>query len=116
MDMHELAVTQNLLDLALKHAEESNAKKITALYLVIGQLSSIVDDSVQFYWNFITENTLAAGSRLEFRRISPLMYCLDCQSQYTPADGDLSCPACFGIHVKILEGDEFRLEAIDIDT
>ena len=52
--MHELAVTENILNIALTHAEKSDAARITNLYLVIGQLSSVLDDSVQFYWDLLT--------------------------------------------------------------
>ncbi|HAX69543.1 MAG TPA: hydrogenase maturation nickel metallochaperone HypA, partial [Anaerolineae bacterium] len=48
--MHELPVTQSLLKIALDHAEKANAKQITALNIVMGELSSMVDDSIQFYW------------------------------------------------------------------
>ena len=57
--MHELTVTESLLELALRHAKTNDTKRINDLYLVIGQLSSIVDDSVQFYWDIIAKNTLA---------------------------------------------------------
>jgi hydrogenase nickel incorporation protein HypA/HybF len=114
--MHELSVTQNLLELATQQAKAAGAKKITTLYLVIGQLSSIVDDSVQFYWDFVTKNTIAAGSKLVFRRVSPKFGCLDCDLVYSPENEDMSCPVCGSVRVKILAGDEFRLEAIDVDT
>ena len=35
---------------------------MTAIDLVVGELSSIVDDSVQFYWDLIAEDTAAAGN------------------------------------------------------
>ena len=37
--MHELTITESLLEIALRHAREAGATKITDLYLVIGQLS-----------------------------------------------------------------------------
>ena len=46
--MHELPITEGLLNLALKHANQANAQRITRLNLVIGQLASVVDDSIQF--------------------------------------------------------------------
>jgi hydrogenase nickel incorporation protein HypA/HybF len=52
--MHELAVTESILEIALRHAQEHNARHITGLYLVLGQWASIVDDSVQFYWDIIS--------------------------------------------------------------
>jgi hydrogenase nickel incorporation protein HypA/HybF len=52
--MHELAVTEHILDIALKHAQNANALSVDEIYLVIGQLSSIVDDSIQFYWDIFS--------------------------------------------------------------
>jgi hydrogenase nickel incorporation protein HypA/HybF len=114
--MHELTVTESLLELALRHAKTNDTKRINDLYLVIGQLSSIVDDSVQFYWDIIAKNTLAEGARLHFRRVPTELLCLDCNHQYAPAKEDMACPVCNSIRVKILSGNEFRLEAMDVET
>ncbi|MCJ7724498.1 MAG: hydrogenase maturation nickel metallochaperone HypA, partial [Anaerolineales bacterium] len=67
--MHELSVTQSVLEIALRHARQNNARRITDLYLVIGELASIVDDSVQFYWDMISKDTIAEGARLHFKRL-----------------------------------------------
>ena len=42
--MHELPIAENIRNLAVKHAEKANAEKVTDIYIVIGQLSSVVDD------------------------------------------------------------------------
>jgi Zn finger protein HypA/HybF involved in hydrogenase expression len=52
--MHEFAVTESILNIATDHARRANAKRVTHLYLVIGHLSSIVDDPAQFYWDTIS--------------------------------------------------------------
>ena len=112
--MHELSVTESILEIALRHAQESNSKKILALHLVIGQLSSIVDDSVQFYWDIISKDTPAEGSKLLFRRIPVRLQCQECGLDYSPGD-DLACPACKSAYVRVTAGDEFQLEAIDVE-
>ena len=113
--MHELAVTESILDIALKYAQQSGASRVTDLYIVMGRLSSIVDDSVQFYWDIISENTLCAGSKLHFQRIPAEMLCLDCQKPYV-VDGELSpCPICGGAHVQVTSGDQFYLDSIEIE-
>ena len=61
--MHELAVTESILNIAVQHASQAGAVRVTDLNLVIGQLSSIFDDSVQFYWDMISEGTICAGRR-----------------------------------------------------
>ena len=112
--MHELSVTENILNIALRHAEQAQAEKITDIYLVVGDLSSIVNDSVQFYWDFISEETIAEEATLHFRRIQTEMKCLDCGHLYTPQN-DLDCPQCDSAKVQIIAGEEFYLEAIDVE-
>jgi hydrogenase nickel incorporation protein HypA/HybF len=112
--MHELSVTESILEIALRHAQESKAKRVINLYLVIGQLSSIVDDSVQFYWDIISKDTAAEGAILHFKRIPARLHCQECGQEYTPA-GDLTCPACHSSRVRVTAGNEFRLEAMDVE-
>jgi hydrogenase nickel incorporation protein HypA/HybF len=114
--MHELAVTESILEITLRHAAQAGAVKVTDIHLVIGALASIVDDSVAFYWDLISKDTLAEGAKLHFRRIEALMECQDCQVRYKPGDGQLRCPECDGGQVRVIAGEEFRLEAIEVDS
>jgi hydrogenase nickel incorporation protein HypA/HybF len=114
--MHELAVTENLLEIAIRHGNTAGAKKISKLYLVVGQLSSIVDDSVQFYWDIISKGTVAEGAKLHFHRNSLVLNCKECAQQFTPIGDDLSCPSCGSIQIQVISGEEFYLEAIDVET
>jgi len=113
--MHELPVTESILEISLRHATAVSAKRITDIYLVIGQLASIVDDSVQFYWDIVSQNTAAEGAKLHFRRISTELVCLDCNIRYEPAPMDMSCPDCDGVNVKVVAGDDFYMESIEIE-
>lgn len=113
--MHELPVTESILEIALKHAQKAGARHITAVHLVIGQMASIVDDSVQFYWDFVSKDTLAEGAQLTFRRIPAELQCQDCQKRYAPDGTVLACPQCGSTRVKIVAGEEFYLEAIDVE-
>lgn len=114
--MHELPVAQSILDIAIRHAEQACATRVTDLYLVIGELSSIVDESIQFYWDIISRGTMTEGATLHFERIPLQMVCFDCGEPYHPAPGTLACPSCGGDRVHVAGGDEFRLDAIDIET
>ena len=113
--MHELAVTESLLEIALRYAREKNASRITGLYLVIGKWSSIVDDSVQFYWDIISDGTIAKGATLHFQRVPVVLTCQDCGKEYEPTGEEFACPQCGGTHAKVKTGDEFNLEAIDVE-
>lgn len=113
--MHELSITESILEIALRHAEEAEAKTITDIHLVIGKLSSIIDDSVQFYWDIVSDGTAAQGAVLHFRRVRIEIACKACGECYHPEELDLSCPACGSRDVRIVAGEEFRLEAIEVE-
>jgi hydrogenase nickel incorporation protein HypA/HybF len=114
--MHELPITQSILEIALRHADTANAVKITDLYIVIGQLSSVLDDSVQFHWEILSQGTIAEGSRLHFERIPAKLDCTDCGNNYALEDGALiPCPRCDSFQFKVIEGEEFRLDSIEIE-
>ena len=96
--MHELAVTQSILDISLRHASEAGAKRITDINLVVGQFSSIVDDSVQFYWDIIAKETIAYGATLHFNRIPGEMTCGSCghtSARTMRHSNALPAPACW---------------------
>jgi hydrogenase nickel incorporation protein HypA/HybF len=113
--MHELSVTEALLALAVQHAAAAHAERITGVHLVIGQLSSVIDESVQFYWDLISAGTPAAGAQLHFRRVPAAFRCADCGQVYAPAAEILACPACAGVRVSLTGGEELYLEALDIE-
>ena len=113
--MHELAITQSILKMALQHAEKANATRVTDLNVAMGELSSMVDDSIQFYWEIIAKDTIAEQAILHFRRVPAELQCLSCAEKYHPADGELACPKSGSIRVKVIAGEEFLLESIDVE-
>lgn len=113
--MHELSVTESILEIALTHAKSSGATRVTDINLVIGQLSSIVDDSVQFYWNYVSEDSICSGAVLHFKRVKARFECIDCGQVYQ-LENELSlCPACKSSHTRIVSGEEFFVDSIEIE-
>jgi len=113
--MHELPVTQGMLSVALEHAAKAGAKKITAINLTIGEMSGIVDDSVQFYFDFISKDTPAEGASLHFDRIPAQFRCRECQATFSPAKREWVCPQCGEWKVEIVAGREFYVNSIEVE-
>ncbi|MBN1992040.1 MAG: hydrogenase maturation nickel metallochaperone HypA [Anaerolineae bacterium] len=114
--MHELALTENLLEITLKHATAAGAKKVKQLNIVIGQLSSVVDESVQFYWDFVAKDTIAEEAELHFERIPATFRCHNCRAEFSlNGQPDFLCPHCQSVQVEVIGGNEFRLDSIDIE-
>lgn len=113
--MHELAVTENILNIVLKYANEASATKVKKIYLVIGDLASIVDDSVQFYWDILAKDSIAEGAELCFNRVNTVFCCNDCGTEYSSDGYSIICPQCRSTNIRIISGEEFYLEAIDVE-
>jgi len=114
--MHELPITQAILDSALSTAQRAGARRILAIDLVIGELSGIVDDSVQFYFDILSQSTLAQGAQLRFQRQPARALCLECGHSYDAAPPLAPfCPACGSRRMRVSGGRQFHLESIEID-
>ena len=113
--MHELSVTQSILEIALRHAEQAGAKRITRLNLVVGELSGIIDDSVQFYWDMVAKDTIAEGAKLHFERVPASLCCLNCEHTFPMNGPDYRCPECGEDRVVAAAGKEFRLDSIEVE-
>lgn len=112
--MHELSVTQALLDAALRHAAASGALRVTEVRVVLGDLASVVDDSVRAWWDEVARGTLCEGSSLVFERVAARVLCTACGREYGLPDGLEPCPGCGGASLRVTAGDECRLESLTI--
>ncbi|MDY7041868.1 MAG: hydrogenase maturation nickel metallochaperone HypA [Chloroflexota bacterium] len=113
--MHELGITENILRIAVEHAERAGARRITDISIVIGDLSSVVDDSVQFYFDFLSQGTLAEEARLHFHRVAARLRCRQCEQEFTPRDMDWHCPNCEAQGGEVIAGREFYVETIEVE-
>ncbi|HTP01310.1 MAG TPA: hydrogenase maturation nickel metallochaperone HypA [Anaerolineales bacterium] len=113
--MHELYATQAILNKALEKAGEQNAGHILNVYIVVGEISSYSDDSVQFYWDEISKGTLAEDAKLHFRHVQAELQCMTCGTKYHPPEGEIICPQCGSTGARIWSGEEFYMEALDIE-
>ncbi|MHB8105287.1 MAG: hydrogenase maturation nickel metallochaperone HypA, partial [Dehalococcoidales bacterium] len=104
--MHEASITESMLSLALEKATEAKAAKITRINLVVGELSGVVPDCVQFYFDHISKNTLADGAALNFETKPIQIQCRKCQTVFTPDNYEWKCPQCHETSIEIASGRE----------
>ncbi len=113
--MHELSITQNILSIALEQAKAAQASKITKINLTIGELSGIVDECVQFYFDLLSKDTIAAEANLYFQRPPTKLRCRNCATTFSPDDLDWACPNCREQKIEIVSGRECYVSSIEVD-
>jgi len=110
--MHELSLTENLLDVTLENA---GTRKIIHVNLLIGEFSHEREESIQFYWDDLAKGTPAENAQLLFKRVNAEMKCLACETVFHPDDEASFCPNCQSHRLKLLSGDDVKLESIDVE-
>ena len=113
--MHELSITQNMFELVLEQAEKANAKKVGKINLVIGEMTGFARDSVQFYFDLISKETIAQGAVLSIRMVPPKAQCHQCGEAFEPEEPDWTCPHCRSRSIKIIAGQELYVESIEVE-
>lgn len=113
--MHEYAVTKGLLNIVLEEARKAGAEKVVEIRLVIGDLSTVIDDSVQMYFDIMSQGTVAQGAKLIFKRIQSEFCCKSCGNKYNKPKTGFACPLCGGDGVPTGVGKEFYIESIEVD-
>lgn len=114
--MHELSVTEGLIQIVTDEVKNKNLPRVTGITLVIGDLTSIIDDSVQFYFDIMTKGTTLEGAVLFFKRIAPEFSCTACGRLSGGRCAGSVCPACGGKEFAVSKGQEFFIESIEVET
>lgn len=113
--MHEMSITQSILELALDKATEAEATRITRVNLVVGDLAGIVGECVQFYFDVLAKETIAAGAEIVIDRRPAQARCRDCEMVYEPKEGDWSCPQCGKTTVDVVAGRECYMTSLEVE-
>lgn len=112
--MHELSVTQALVDMVVAEAKKAGASSVDKINIVVGELTGIVADSVQFYFELISPGTLAEGASLSFKRVPAEFYCDKCGRVYNRSGFSFRCPHCGNSGVILKKGNELYIENIEV--
>jgi hydrogenase nickel incorporation protein HypA/HybF len=108
--MHELSVAGAVVDTAIRHAE---GRRVLVVNLKVGELRQVIPDSLAFYWDVVSRDTLAEGARLEQEVVPVRMRCEACTHEWEP-ELMFRCPECSGTG-EVLAGDELEVDSIEVE-
>lgn len=113
--MHELSITQNILDIALKQAPNGDTK-IRKISLKIGEFTFVDPECVRFYFEQISKDTPAEDAVLDIEKLPLRVKCNDCEKENPLLKADeFICPDCKSNKVEIITGRELFVESIDVE-
>lgn len=108
--MHELAITQGIVEMIVERTESA---RVTAVYLRIGKVSGVVPDAVRFCFDLVAEGTPVEGARLEIDEPPGRARCRACGCAFD-VEGIVVLCACGSADVEVLGGDELLVRAVEV--
>lgn len=113
--MHEMGITQGIVDAAVLAAQEAGLTRITQVNVTIGELSEIVDFALQFAFEALTAGTMAEGAELVVKHVGAASKCNDCGATYKHDRFQMLCMECGSLNVTLLSGRELQIDSIEAD-
>ena len=108
--MHEMALTQSVVDAVCEHAAGRHVQKVT---VEIGALCAVVPDAMQFCFELATEGTVADGARLDLNVQPGSAHCRSCGKNFELHDMILLCP-CGSADIEVLAGRDLRILSMEV--
>jgi hydrogenase nickel incorporation protein HypA/HybF len=113
--MHEMAITQSMVNLVLEEARKGGAHRVKTINLVLGELSGVVGDCVQLYFDLMSKDTIAEGATISFRTVAAQARCRECAKVFNVKDVEWICPECHSVGVDLVAGNELFVESIEVE-
>lgn len=108
--MHELSVTQSILEICLTEARKNALNKISEINIRLGKFSTFAPDCIISYFKILSKGTIAEGAQVNFSIVKIKTHCPNCQAVNEITEPVFICPVCGKPGLEIVEGREFFVE------
>lgn len=113
--MHEYPITEQMIKICNKHCKEAGAERVVKVKLVVGDRSGCVSESIQMYFDVISEGTPCEKAELEIIRVRSKLRCPACGEMFERELLSFACPKCGTDGEPTEIGKEFYIEEIEVE-
>lgn len=110
--MHELSLCNATADTVTNHAA---GRPVRCVRVRIGAYRQVVPDTLAFCWEMQIAGSDLAQCELELETVPAVIACRTCGAETILDDPILLCRSCDGADVRLITGEEFLIESIDVD-
>lgn len=113
--MHELAICQGIIEVATGALDglPSPLPPVSRVNVQIGRLTSVVPDSLGFYFELLTPGTALDGATLVIEEVPARGTCTDCGTRFEIEVLAFTCPACGSGFVDLTSGRELQVVSVE---
>lgn len=109
--MHELAITQSLVEIALQYARGAKIRRVT---LEIGQLTAVSAEAIAFCFEACSRGTVLEGATLEIVEKPGLGICRHCGARVA-LELPFGICECGSMDLDPIQGRELQLKELETE-
>lgn len=113
--LHEMAIAEGILDIALDYAKQNDAKRVAEIGLIIGEMSGVVVESLEFGFNMLAKGTIADGAKLTIKNVPLMGRCTKCGETMHVEKYVFWCPKCHDGVLETISGREMKVEYLEVE-
>lgn len=106
----------DVLETALRVAEQNGGKKVTQISLKVGVMSGVMPQFMQSFFDVISKGTIAEGAVLDIISDPVVFRCRDCgrTTVYDRLGPEYVCHACKSESLHLVAGRSFQIVSVAI--
>ncbi len=112
--MHEYSIVQALLEQCEEHAKANNAAQILEVTVKIGVQSGVEVHLFETAFETFKEKSVCDQAKLIVEHQPLLIYCSDCDQEFTLDKIEYSCPKCQNLLINVLDGEDMYLMRLEM--
>jgi hydrogenase nickel incorporation protein HypA/HybF len=113
--MHEMSLTEGILDIIQEEARKRHFARVRVVRLEVGAIGHVEASSLAFCFDAVMRGTIAEGAELDIVAIPGEGWCFDCEKATPLTERFGACAFCGGRHVHMTAGDELRVKEMEIE-
>lgn len=115
--MHELGITQGIIERAREAAQMHGARKVTDVYVTVTARADFTSEAIEMYFDMLArDDDLFTCATLHFHFAPVDARCPECGLEFMAESRQAGCPACSSMRVHLdLDGPMVQLTDIGVE-
>ncbi len=113
--MHEMSLCESVLQVLQTEADKQGFNRVKAVWLEIGDLSSVEPEAMIFSFDVVTRNSLADGAKLNIISVPGDAWCTQCAKNVLVQQHFDQCPGCGSYQLQVTGGEEMRIKELEVE-
>jgi hydrogenase nickel incorporation protein HypA/HybF len=110
--MHELSIADAIVSIAARNA---HGRRVALVEVAVGELRQVVPGALELAFEVCSAGTVVEGAELRLLGVPTRIVCGQCGLESRVDGFPLRCPACAGLDVDVVAGQELQVEALELE-